>query len=100
MAKGTRGKSVLKRVGVLSVAKLYAAIMGVMGIFVGIIYAFFGAILGAASGSAGLGAGLGLAALILVPLLYAGLGFLMGALTAGLYNLFAGWIGGIEMEFK
>jgi len=42
---------------------------------------------------------LGLSVLMVVaPLLYAGLGFLVGAITAWIYNLVAGRIGGIEIE--
>ena len=34
------------------------------------------------------------------PFAYAAMGFIMGALLAWIYNLVAGWIGGIEMYFE
>ena len=40
----------------------------------------------------------GLFLAIMMPLLYAGMGFVIGALSAVIYNLVAGWIGGIEIE--
>lgn len=36
---------------------------------------------------------------LFLPLLYAGMGFLMGALMAVAYNFVAGKLGGIEMHF-
>jgi hypothetical protein len=37
---------------------------------------------------------------ILLPFFYAVMGFLIGALTAWMYNLFAGWVGGIQLELR
>lgn len=38
--------------------------------------------------------------LILIPIGYAIAGFLTGVLVAALYNLVAGWTGGIELELS
>lgn len=35
----------------------------------------------------------------IAPFFYAAIGFLVGALGAFVYNLAAGWLGGLEMEF-
>ena len=43
---------------------------------------------------------LGFLAVIILPVVYGILGFVMGAITAFVYNLISGWVGGVEMEFK
>lgn len=35
-----------------------------------------------------------------MPIFYGILGFIMGAIGAALYNLFAKWIGGIEVQVQ
>lgn len=94
----------IQRIGVLSAAKMHAVVMLAVGVLVGLIY---GAILvgagliammgGSGGGSVGLLVG-GVAFAFVFPLLYAALGFLIGALTAWVYNLAAGYIGGVEIE--
>jgi hypothetical protein len=42
----------------------------------------------------------GVGAIIFMPIIYGIMGFIMGLITAWLYNLVAGWVGGIEMEFE
>jgi len=37
---------------------------------------------------------------IIAPVLYGAMGFVTGALAAFVYNLVAGWIGGLEMQFE
>ena len=34
------------------------------------------------------------------PFLYAAMGFITGAIAAVIYNLAAGWTGGLEMHFE
>jgi hypothetical protein len=48
----------------------------------------------------GLTVGLGLVLCIFIPVLYAVLGGLLGMLAAWLYNVVAGWTGGIEFEVE
>ena len=95
----------LKRVGILSVAKIAAAIMLVVGLIVGILFALFGAIITAASpmmgvpmASTGAMAMGGIFAIVIITIIYAIFGFIWGAICAFLYNVAAGWFGGIEME--
>jgi hypothetical protein len=42
----------------------------------------------------------GVGAIIVLPIFYGVLGVVMGALTAALYNLFAGMFGGIELDIQ
>ena len=87
----------LKRIGVLSFAKLQTVIMAFFGFIVG----FFSII-----GWVGilpfiyLDTGFGFQAIIFLPVLYAIYGFVSGVVGAFLYNLIAEWIGGIELEFE
>ena len=74
-----------------------------MGLIFGGIFALaavFGASIGAAAGedSALLGAVFGLGAVIVLPILYGGLGAVMALFTAWLYNVIAGFVGGIEVR--
>ena len=92
----------VKSLGVLSVAKVAGLCYGAMGlIFVPFffIFGFLTMIAGKDAGPmAGLGPVLGVVLAVMMPVLYGCMGFIMGALGALIYNLMAGWVGGIEVE--
>lgn len=100
----------IKKLGVLSVAKMYAVMMLVMGLLIGIpygliimIYALFGA--GLIGGDAALAVGgggivLGIAVMIGLPIFLGVNGFIGGAIGALLYNLFSSFVGGIEIDVE
>ncbi len=90
----------LKKLGVLSVAKLQAVIMAVFGLVIGIFYATLGPLMRAVTGSPAMSSQLGVLAIIILPIFYGILGFVFGAIGALLYNLFAKWLGGIEVELE
>lgn len=91
----------IKRIAPVQLGKMLAVLYGVMGL-VFIPFLLFMSI--AASqlpesqrvGMMAFGAGFAL----LVPLIYAALGFIFGALGALVYNVVAKWIGGIEVEVE
>ncbi|MDD1664939.1 MAG: hypothetical protein LUQ32_06255 [Methanomicrobiales archaeon] len=95
--------SVLKHVGVLSVAKITALFGLVFGLVYGIIFAVFAStllmIMPMASSLGAAGAG-GVGAVIVVLMAIAGAvgGFIYGAVVAFLYNVFAGWVGGVQVD--
>ena len=96
---------VLKRIGVLSAAKIVAAVYGVFGILGGLFFmslSFLGAGIAAANEEmpAFVGMLFGVGAIIILPVLYACMGFVFGAISAALYNLFSGMVGGIEVELQ
>lgn len=103
-------KMVVKRVGVLSLAKLQAVIgvgIGlVVGIPLGLIMMIFGAAImsmGSGSDAAGGGIGMGVVGLfymIGLPIMYGVIGFIGGAVTALIYNVASGVLGGLEMELE
>ncbi len=97
---------VIRHVGVWSVSRLYGALSAAIGLLIGVCFALV-AMLGGMAGAMSSGSGLpssgpfavfGVGAIILFPLLYGVLGLLGGAIGAVLYNLFAGMLGGIELE--
>lgn len=99
----------IRKMGVLSVAKMYGAIMLVMSLLISVPYGLMVMIFGVAmigtGEKAGLGAGagsivIGLVIMIGLPIMYGLLGFVGGAIGALFYNLFAGIVGGVEIEVE
>jgi hypothetical protein len=89
----------VKSVGVMSVAK----IMGLVYACIGLIFIPFFLLMGVVGSLAGQAknpfAGIiGVVFAILAPFLYGVMGFIIGAIGALLYNLFAIWVGGFEIE--
>jgi hypothetical protein len=82
----------VRRIGVMSVGKIilvtYGLIAGVFGVLLAIVTAFTEGPLAA------------LAVLIGVVIIYPLIGFLSGIFGAWLYNLVAGWVGGIKIELN
>lgn len=99
----------IKKLGVLSVAKMYAVIMLVVSLIIsipyGLIIMVFGAAMMGTGERGGMAAGggsivAGLAVMIILPIVYSAMGFVGGAIGALLYNIFAGIVGGIEIEVE
>ncbi len=94
---------VISRIGVWSAAKLYAVIMAAAGLLVGLMFAAL-SVFGAAAGlqeDAGIMAGMfGVGAVIILPIFYGVMGLCAGAIGALLYNLFAGVVGGLEVDVQ
>ena len=90
---------IVKSVGVLSVAKIMGLIYGCMGLIFAPIFLLIGVLGSFAGQSNGMFAGLfSVVGAIFLPLFYGVLGFIAGAIGALLYNLFARWVGGFELE--
>jgi len=91
----------IQSIGVLSVAKINAAIYGVMGI----LFMPFLLLISLAGAFAGprhnpLAGAVGVVFALVMPVFYAGVGFVTGLLGSLIYNLFAKWLGGIEIELS
>ena len=101
----------VRRVGVLSLAKMQALLMFVIGLIIGVIYGLIFMIFGAAimamapraqEGTAG-GIStvvMGLVIMIAFPIFYGILGFVFGAIGGLIYNIAAGVVGGIKLDLE
>ena len=93
---------IVRKFGVWSVARMYGTLLAVVGLIVGLMFALASLIgAGIAKNSdlpAGMAAVFGVGAVVLLPIFYGVLGILMGAVGATLYNLFAGMVGGVEID--
>jgi hypothetical protein len=90
----------LKNIKVLSLAKFQAALFALIGFCAGIIYSIGGLIYDLVTIGLSYGTALAFLALIGMPLLSAVIGFILGLVEAFLYNIFAGWFGGIQLDFE
>ena len=98
----------LKRIGVVSLAKVYGIISAIIGFVIGLCITIGALIFGAALSAAPLATdpslaflpvAIGLFSIILTPIMMGIAGFIMGAVTAILYNWVASWAGGVELDF-
>lgn len=95
---------VIRRIAPLSVAKVAFALYAVIGLIVGFVVALVG-LTGVALGDFGsaapfLGLALGAGAVIALPIFYGVMGFVVGIVSAAVYNLVAGIVGGVEVELQ
>lgn len=93
---------IVKRVGPLSVAKIAGLLYALMGLLLGALFSLI-SVAGFAAGGAkeGLpGMLFGVGAIIVLPIFYGVLGFVFTLIGAAIYNLIAGWVGGVELEVQ
>ena len=100
----------VRKLGIFSVAKMYAVATLVLSLLISVPYgltiiafSLIGA--GGAGGETALAIGgggvvMGLVVMVGLPLMYAVMGFSGGAGGALIYNIFAGLVGGIEIEVE
>ena len=82
----------VRRIGVLSVGKISLVTYGLIAVVMGAVFALISAFTE--------GPLVALMVLIGIPISYVILGFLSGIFGAWLYNLVAGWVGGIKIELS
>ena len=91
-----------------SAFKIGLVVYAIFGLVVGIFMALFSMMIGslgsmvgnAAPGARLLGFGFGVGSIIIVPIMYGIIGGIGGAIGALLYNLAAGWVGGLEVDIN
>ncbi len=93
--------SILKRVSPSSVFKVGLIVYGFVGLIIGVVCALLA--LAGVSFVRGLhmpftGALAALFAVIVCPIVYGVIGAIFAAIAAAIYNLAAGWVGGLEVE--
>ena len=92
---------VIKSVGVVSVGKMYGAMMASIGLIAGLFIALASMVGAGMSSNDDLGMFgpmLGVGAVIALPILYGCFGFIGGLIGGALYNLFAAMVGGVEIR--
>jgi ABC-type xylose transport system permease subunit len=95
----------IQRIGVISLAKIQGLLFLLFGLLFGLLYGVIVSIVGIVAAATGEKEALilviaGVACIIGFPLLYGGMGFVMGALMAWLYNLVARRFGGLEIDLE
>lgn len=90
----------IKKLGILSVAKIEGIIGVVIGFIIGVLFFVAGGVASSVTGSATQSslASFGALSIIIFPVFYGIVLFIGGAVGAWIYNLAAGWIGGIQIE--
>jgi len=94
---------VITRVGPVSVAKVAGLLYALMGLLFGAVIslvAMAGGFAARESGGAIFGAVLGVGAVVMLPILYGCLGFVMTLLMAALFNVAAKATGGVEVDAR
>lgn len=95
----------IKSVGVMSVARVAAAIYGIFGLIAGVLFSLasiagFGLSEQVSSSASWMGPLFGLGAIVALPVLYFVLGFLGGAIGAWVFNNAAAAMGGLEIVLE
>jgi hypothetical protein len=96
----------VKRVAPGSAFKIGLVMYAILGLVLGIFMAILSMVAGtlgslgesAAPGAKLLGFGLGFGAIIIFPIGYGVIGGIFAAIGAAIYNLVAGWVGGLEVD--
>ncbi len=93
----------LKSIDPMSAAKIMGVMYAAMGLIFGGLFAVIslaGLSLGADRAGAFPGVLFGAGAVIFLPIFYGCIGFVMGGISAWLYNVFADLIGGVRVDFQ
>jgi hypothetical protein len=77
-----------------------AKVMGVLYVLIGLIFIPFFLLMGMLGPAEETGFPLGTMFAVAMPVLYGIFGIITGAIGAALYNLVAGWVGGIQVELE
>ena len=94
---------VIKRIGPMSFAKVAGVVYAGIGLLIGALVSLvsIGGSMFMPEGEAGmLGALFGVAAIVLMPVFYGVLGFVMSYIGALIFNAAAGIAGGVEIEVQ
>lgn len=95
---------ILRRIDPVSLAKILGILYAMLGVLIGALISL-ASVLGAFAGGAEHGAGefaflLGAGAFVIAPVVYGALGAIGGLITALIYNLAAGIVGGVQLDLE
>jgi len=95
--------AMVRRIGPGSAFKVGLVVYGLMGFLFGILFALISMVGGAIAPQAETGMFkmfFGVGAIVILPIFYGIIGGIFGALGAVIYNLAAGWVGGLEVDIS
>ena len=98
-----RRDMVIKRVEPTSCAKVAGLVYAILGVVAGVIVALIPLFREFVTGHpprTAFGTFLGAGAIVVFPILYGVAGFVTALISAWLYNLVAGWVGGVEVDIQ
>jgi hypothetical protein len=87
----------IKSVGIMSFAKISALSYFIIGLLASPFFLLAG-LLQPGTSTRPFGAAFGIVFAAAMPFIYAFMGLIVGAIGAFVYNLLAGWIGGIQID--
>src|SRR5690606_1329552 len=95
-----RVSMIIRRIDIISAGKIGGIIGAAMGLLAGLFMLVFSGMIGSMVGDGGgfLAVGGGFAAVIILPIIYGIFGFLGTLINALIYNLAAGFVGGVRIE--
>ena len=94
---------IIKRIGPLSCAKIAGTLYLILGLFFGGIISLVALAGGFAADvpeASGMGALIGVGSIIVFPLMYGCIGFFSALVGAFLYNVLAGFVGGVQLDVQ
>jgi hypothetical protein len=94
----------IKRIAPLSAGKVFGTLYALMGLIVGAMFSLFAA-MGAMAGPDTEALGplamlFGVGAIVLIPIFYGCMGAIVTIISAWLYNVVAGMVGGLEVDLS
>ncbi len=89
---------IIRRVEPVSVAKVMGMLYALLGILIGLFFVLLGSWMSTMAGDYVPFGSIGIAAIIVIPIIYGCIGFIGGLIGAALYNLVAGWVGGVVIH--
>ena len=90
---------IIRRVEPGSAAKVAGVLYALLGLIAGIIFTLAGlAGLGALQSGSPFGVIFGVGAIVILPILYGCIGFVVMFISAAFFNLAAKWVGGLEVQ--
>lgn len=90
----------IKRIEPIQAGKISGILYGIMGLLFIPFFLLISALTALSPDESASGMAFGLGFTLFLPIFYAIIGFIFGALGALIYNFVAGWIGGIEVEVE
>lgn len=97
-------KREIKKVDPFSLAKVLGVLYALLGVIIGLLFAAWGSVMSdlymgeSDSATQTMLSFFGIGSIIFFPIFYGIIGLIGGILTGALYNLVAGWVGGVTIE--